>query len=413
MKGILVVGDGMADRPIRELGMKTPLQAANTPSIDKLAHSGICGIMDPISPGIPAGSDTAHLAIFGYDPYKYYFGRGPFEALGAGLDVAPGDVAFRCNFATVDENMLILDRRAGRKIEAADNLAEALNRIKLNSFPDIRVSFKHTTEHRCALVLKGSGLSRMISDSDPNQNNAPILPIEPLDDTEEAIRTANIANELTSMFYKILDGHPQNLIQRIRGGLMANAVLLRGAGTLSKEIKTLNEKYGILAAVIGVNALVLGVCKAVGMQHLRVEGATGTVETDVEAKALKAIEALNRFDFIYIHVKAPDNASHDGKLEQKILSIEKVDDLVGHLLDNVDSTESLIAVTADHSTLVKHREHSGDPVPIAISGEGVRTDNVLRFSEIDCSFGGLGRIKGVDLIPILVDLLGKSKKFGS
>ena len=413
MKGILVVGDGMADRPIREIGMKTPLQVANTPSLDKLARSGICGTMDPISPGVPAGSDTSHLAIFGYDPYKYYFGRGPFEALGAGLDVAPGDVAFRCNFATVDQNMLILDRRAGRKIEAADNLAEALNCIKLNSFPDVRVYFKHTTEHRCALVLKGAGLSRMISDSDPNQNDTPILPIKPLDDTEEAKRTANIVNELTSLFFKILEGHPQNLIQRGKKKRVANAILFRGAGALSKEIKTFNEQYGISAAVIGVNALVLGVCKAVGMQHLKVEGATGTIDTDIEAKAKKAIEALNHFDFVYIHVKAPDNARHDGDFEQKIQSIEKVDDLVGHLLDNVNSTKSIIAVTADHSTLVKHREHSGDPVPLSITGEDVRTDNVSRFSETDCSLGGLGRIRGVDLIPILIDLMGKSKKFGS
>ena len=413
MKAILVVGDGMADRPIRELAMKTPLQAVDTPSIDKVARNGICGIMDPISPGIPAGSDTSHLALFGYDPYKYYFGRGPFEALGAGLDVALGDVAFRCNFATVNEDMLILDRRAGRKIESADTLAEALNCIKLYSFPDILVNFKHTTEHRCALVLKGPGLSRMISDSDPNQNDTHILPIKPLDDTREAARTANIANELTSIFCKLLNGHPQNLIKRNKGVPVANAILLRGAGTLSKEVKTLNERYGISAVVIGVNALVLGVCKAVGMQCLKVEGATGTVETDVKAKAKKAIEAIDSYDFVYVHVKGPDNASHDGDFEQKILSIEKVDNLVGYLLDNIDPSESLIVVTADHSTPVKLGEHSGDPVPLAITGEGVRTDNVSHFSEIDCSYGGLGRIKGIDLIPILVDLMGKSKKFGS
>ncbi len=413
MKAILVVGDGMADRPIRELAMKTPLQVANTPSLDKLARNGICGIMDPISPGVPAGSDTAHLAIFGYDPYKYYFGRGPFEALGAGLEVAPGDVAFRCNFATVNEDMIVLDRRAGRKIESADTLAEALNCIKLNSFPDILVNFKHTTEHRCALVLRGPGLSSKISDSDPNQNDILMLPIKPLDDTREAAHTANIANELTSIFCKILDGHPLNEIKRIKGAKVTNAILLRGAGILSKEIKTLNERYGISAAVIGVNALVLGVCKAVGMQHIKVEGATGTVDTDVKAKAKKAVEAIDRFDFVYVHVKGTDNPSHDGDCEQKIQCIEKVDDLVGHLLDNIDSRESLIAVTADHSTPVKLREHSGDPVPLAIIGEGVRTDNVSQFSEIDCSYGGLGRIKGIDLIPILVDLMGKSKKYGS
>jgi len=413
MKAILVVGDGMADRPITELGMKTPLQVAETPHIDSIAREGICGIMDPISPGVPAGSDTSHLALFGYDPYKYYCHRGPFEALGAGLDVKVGDVAFRCNFATVDNNMNVLDRRAGRFIEEADSLAEALNGLKLNTYPDVCVHFKHTTEHRCALVLKGAGLSPMISDSDPRRDNAPLLPIKPLDDTREAAYTAEVVNELMSVFHKILNGHPQNIIRRAEGSPPVNAVLFRGAGSLSKELRSFEEKYGISGAVVGANALVIGVCRALGIEYLKTEGATGGVDTDVIAKAERALEALRSHDFVYIHVKGPDNASHDGEIEQKVKCIEKIDRLIGHLLDHVELNETLISVTADHTTPVKLREHTGDPVPLAIAGESVRTDGVVRFSEVDCSAGGLGRIRGVDLMPILIDLIGKSKKFGA
>ena len=160
--------DGMGDRPIKELGYKTPLEAAVTPNMDKMAENGICGIMDPIKPGIRPGSDTSHISILGYDPYKVYTGRGPFEAAGVGVDVLPGDIAFRCNFSTADDNGIIIDRRAGRIREGTEDLAEYINGMDLDD--DVEVIFKESTGHRAVLVLRGEGLSDQVSDADPKHD---------------------------------------------------------------------------------------------------------------------------------------------------------------------------------------------------------------------------------------------------
>lgn len=411
MKAVLVVGDGMGDRPVEELDGKTPLQVAKKPNMDRIARSGTCGMMDPISPGISPGSDTAHLALFGYDPHQVYEGRGIFEALGTGIKVEPGDISFRCNLATVDEHMTVLDRRAGRIMKGGKALARALNHVGLDFYPDIKVFFKHSVEHRCSMVLRGPFLSRMVSDSDPHHDNFPIQIVRPCDATPEALRTANILNELTRKFHGILESHPTNIKRKSRGLLPANAILFRGAATLPK-MRPITEIYGIKALIVSGEALTKGVCKAVGMDDIKVRGATGTLTTDVLAKAKATVENLPKYDFIYVHVKGTDSASHDGDVKQKIMMIEKIDALLGHILENADLNELIIAVTADHTTPVSVREHTGDPVPLAITGPGVRVDPVESFSEIDCAKGDLGRIRGLDLTPILMDLIGKAKKFG-
>lgn len=411
MKTILIIGDGMADRPIKELDWKTPLQHGRTPFMDKLAELGLCGIMDPIDPGIPAGSDTAHLAILGYDPYKTYEGRGAFEALGAGLTVKPYDISFRVNFASVNDDLTVIDRRAGRIREGVEELAHALDEIEIEPFPEVQVIFKHTIEHRCAMIIRGPYLSRMISDSDPEEINRPINEVRPLDDSPQALRTSQIVNVLTREFHRILKNHPVNLERESKGLPPANAVIFRGAGVLP-SVKPLSEIYGLKSLVVASGALYKGVCKSVGMDSIDVPGATGNYTTDTLAKARSAIKNLPKYDFILIHVKATDNASHDGDLEKKIMMIEKIDKIVEHLLRNTDPNETLIALTSDHSASLNLREHTGDPVPIAIKGPGVRVDSVHRFSEIDCSAGGLCRIRGINLMPILMNLLGKTPKFG-
>lgn len=411
MKAVLVLGDGMADRPVKELGGLTPLQAAKTPSMDKIAKLGVCGLMDPISPGIPPGSDTAHLAIFGYDPFKVYEGRGVFEALGIGLNVKKGDLCFRSNFATVDEHMVVLDRRAGRIEEGEEELAKALDGIELESFPEIEVIFKHSTEHRGSLILRGPDLSRMVSGSDPEMENVAVQKFIPLERSREANRTARILSTLTEEFHKILESHPLNVKRRARGLLPANIVLLRGASVLPR-LEPITERYKIKALCVAAGALYRGVCKAVGMDLIDVPGATGTVETDVIAKAKAAVEGLLKYDFIFVHVKGTDNASHDGNIKQKIRMIERIDALLEHILKNTDENELIIAVTADHTTSVTLGYHTGDPVPLAIMGPGVRADSVQRYSEIDCAVGGLGRIRGLDLTPILMNYIGRVKKYG-
>ena len=208
MKGLILIMDGMGDRPIKELGNKTPLEAANTPNMDKIAEEGITGIMDSIAPGIIPGSDTAHLSILGYNPYEVYTGRGPFEANGVGVDVLPGDIAFRCNFSTADDDLIVTDRRAGR----------------------IKEGTKESTGHRAVLVLRGEGLSGKVSDADPKVEGNKPKQVKPLDDTPEAKKTADILNKLVVKTYEMVKDHPVNLKRIEEGEPPANIVIPRGAG---------------------------------------------------------------------------------------------------------------------------------------------------------------------------------------
>ncbi|MEM2094624.1 MAG: 2,3-bisphosphoglycerate-independent phosphoglycerate mutase [Candidatus Bathyarchaeia archaeon] len=411
MKTILIVCDGLADRPLKRLGGKTPLEVAHRTALDKLASMGICGLMDPISPGVPAGSDTSHLALFGYDPYKYYHGRGAFEALGAGIDVRPGDVSFRGNFATVDEDGVVLDRRAGRLNCGCKELAEALDGLSLDSYPQTHVVVRHTVEHRLAVLLRGPRLSRMVSDTDPGTEGLSLRRVTHLDESYESLRTANIVNELSSTFRRILENHPVNVRRRQEGLLPANVVLLRGAGTLP-ELEPLTAIYGVRALAIAAGALYRGVAKCVGMDVLDVPGATGDYHTDVIAKAKAAVANLSKYDFVFVHIKAADSASHDGNVDRKIMMIEKVDSLVEYLLGNIDLNEVVMALTADHTSSIELKEHTGDPVPLVICGSVVRKDSVEHFTEVECARGGLGRIRAVELTSILMDLIGKGRKFG-
>ncbi|MEM3090753.1 MAG: 2,3-bisphosphoglycerate-independent phosphoglycerate mutase [Candidatus Bathyarchaeia archaeon] len=412
MKVLFVIGDGMADRPLKELGWRTPLEAARKPSMNHMASVGICGIMDPISPGVPPGSDTATLALLGYDAFEVYSGRGAFEALGSGIGVTEKDVCFRCNFATVNEGFVVLDRRAGRIANSdASKLAESLKSVKLSD-TSVKFLFTNTVQHRAVLVLRGSNLSRAVSDSDPEVVGEKVLEIKPLDGSSEAKHTAKILNELTQKFHETLKEHPVNKERVARGLPPANAILVRGAGTLPK-IRLISEIYGVKAICVAATSLIRGVCKSAGMQLLTVKGATGTPQTDYIAKAKAAVQALKENDLVLLHVKAPDVASHDGNVKQKVEVIEKIDRMLSYILNKVDLGETYVALTADHTTSCVTRNHEGDPVPVAIMGPYVRSDDVEEFSERACAKGGLGRIRGKDLMPILINLIGKVKKFGA
>jgi 2,3-bisphosphoglycerate-independent phosphoglycerate mutase len=412
LKAILVIADGMADRPLKELDWKTPLEAARKPSLNQIAKTGVCGIMDPISPGLPPGSDTATLALLGYDALKVYSGRGAFEAIGSGVNVLQNDVAFRCNFATVDNN-LVVDRRAGRiSNEDASKLAESLQKIKLAKHSDAVFLFKKTIQHRAALVIRGPKLSTAISDSDPEKIGEKVSEIKPLDESREARLTAEILNELMQKFHEVLKQHPVNK-ERVKRGLPpANIILCRGAGTIPK-IKSLSQIYDINTACIGATPLIRGVCKTAGMKLIDVKGATGTTQTDFMAKVKATVQALKTNDFVLLHVKATDVASHDGSIKQKIELIEKIDRMLGYVLNNIDLGATYLAVTADHTTSSVTRDHEGDPVPLAITGPYVRRDDVEEYDERACAKGGLNRIRGVDLMPILMNLIGETKKFGA
>jgi 2,3-bisphosphoglycerate-independent phosphoglycerate mutase len=413
MKAILFIADGMADRPIKELDWRTPLEAAHRPSLNHIAKTGVSGILDPISPGIPPGSDAATLALLGYDPLKVYSGRGALEALGSGIKVLPGDVAFRCNFATTDKNSVVLDRRAGRIAnEDAVKLAESLGRIKPKKSLNAEFLFKSTIQHRAVLSIRGPKLSTAVSDSDPGKNGGKVSEIKPLDSSSEAKLTARIVNDLLREFRAALKNHPVNE-ERVKHDLPpANVVLCRGAGTVP-AVKPLTQIYGARASCVAAAPLVRGVCKSAGMKVLDVRGATGTPQTSYSAKAKAVVQALKDSDLVLLHVKATDVASHDGNLKQKVEIIEKIDTMLGHVLEKTDPNSTYLAVTADHTTSLVTGKHEGDPVPVAMTGPFVRRDGVEEFGERSCALGGLGRIRGTDLMPTLMNLLGRTRLFGA
>ncbi len=414
MKAVLIVADGMADVPLKELGGKTPLEAAEKPSLNHVAEYGVCGIADIIEPGIPPGSDVAHLVLLGYDVMEVYSGRGALEAIGSLVDVLPNDLVFRCNFATVNDKLMVTDRRAGRIGNAdATELARAVEDSLREDPPETGGTlFKSTLEHRAILRLSGPNLSVMVSDTDPHETGVKVLKARPLDDSQEAINTSKILNKLTQQFHKALKDHPINKARVKKGLPPANIVLFRGVGQLP-EIEPLALLYDIQPAAIAVSPLVRGVCKTAGMRLLVADGATGTYNTNFLAKAKTAVQALKTYDFVFVHVKATDLAGHDHKPRKKIDIIKNIDALVAHILNHVDLDETIIALTSDHTTSSVKGDHSGEPVPIAILGPNVRRDDVKEFDEISCARGGLNRIKGRDLMPILINLLGKATKAGS
>lgn len=403
----MVLADGLGDRPSPKLAGKTPLQAASTPNLDRLALRSMLGLLYPVAPGVTPGSDTAHLSIFGYDPYVYYKGRGPFEALGAGIDLLPGDVAFRGNFATVDEGMVVVDRRAGRRLEGARELVEYLNsNIKVDG---VQVIIKHCSEHRFALVLRGKGLSADVGDTDPHAPGQPVRSAEPKSPTAEAARTAAIVNEITRQAHMLLKDHPLNAERAKRGEPKANIILLRGAGSLT-NIPSFREVYGLKGFAVSGTAMIRGFCRMIGLEAPTIQGATGDVKTNVSAKAQAALKALDSNDFVYVHFKATDAAGHDGDHELKTRMVEKLDELVGRILDGMCGQE-VLCISGDHSTPADLKEHSADPVPLLIHAPDVFGDGG-RFTELDCARGLLGRLRGQELLPVLLNQANRIRKFG-
>nr|WP_319373172.1 2,3-bisphosphoglycerate-independent phosphoglycerate mutase [uncultured Methanobacterium sp.] len=408
MKGIIMIIDGMADRPLEELGGKTPLEAAQTPNMDRMAELGINGIMDSIKPGIRPGSDTAHLSILGYDPYQVYTGRGPFEAAGVGVEVRPGDIAFRCNFSTADEDGIITDRRAGRIREGTDQLAETLNTMKLEE--DVEVIFKESTGHRAVLVLRGNCLSDQISDADPKHDGKKFKEVVGLDGSPEADKTAAILNKVIQKSYDLLKDHPINLERTKNGEPSANIVLPRGAGAVPNA-EPFNEKYGVKSACIAETGLIQGIAQIAGMDIIEVEGATGGVDTNLDnITSSILLNASLDYDFLLINIDGADEAGHDGNLQEKVEFIEKVDAVIGEVMQLEDV---YFILTADHSTPISVMDHTGDPVPLVIKGPDVRVDPVNQFHERAAANGGLCRIRGSDIMNILMDLMNRSTKFGA
>lgn len=403
MKSLLIICDGMGDRLTKG---ETPLEAADKPYMDKIAKEGITGIMDTVRTGVRPGSDTAHLSLFGYDPFKTYTGRGPFEAYGAGLDLKKGDVAVRCNFATLKDGKII-DRRAGRYESGLKKLTKELEGVEIDN---TEIVFKQCKGHRAVLILKGDNLSSKISNTDPEGLNVPPDKSIPLDSNPDSKRTAEILNKFTEMSRKIFSDHEVNKERVKKGELPANIVLARGAG-LKPDLPSFESRYGVKGVCISATSLIIGVCRAMDMDIIEVDGATGHIDSEIGGKAEATINALKDYDFVFLHIKGTDEASHDGNFDSKKEMIERIDrEVLKPILNKVEDTT--IVLTADHSTPVGIRQHSADPVPIAILGD-VRTDSVKKFSERECVKGGLNRICGRYLMDVILDLSDKAKLFGA
>ncbi len=408
-KAILLICDGMGDRPVASLGGRTPLEAANTPNMDALAAQGVSGQMDPIAPGIRAGSDTSHLSILGYDPYAVYTGRGPFEAAGIGMDVQKGDVAFRCNFSTVDANLVILDRRAGRIEVGTDQLAAAVNGMKIE---DVTVFFKESVAHRGALVLRGPGLGAAVTDADPHEVGLGIHDAHAIDASDAAsAKTARIVNVFVRKSYELLKDHPVNKAREADGKGAANIILPRGAG-VAPHVDGFEKKYGLKPASVVETGLIAGIAKYLGMDIIEVPTANGGLDSDVMAMADAMVKALDDHNFILSNIKGGDIAGHDGDAAAKVKFAERVDAVIGKLMKSVDK-ETYIVLTADHSTPISTKDHTGDPVAITFWGPDVRVDSVKAFDERSVVSGGISRISGTAVMPILTQLMNVQEKFGA
>lgn len=405
-KILLVVLDGLGDRPIKDLGGKTPLEAAATENMDWFAANGASGLLDPIAPGVCPGSDTSHLALLGYDPEAVYTGRGPFEAAGVGIDMKPGDVAFRANWATVDLGWRVMDRRAGRIREGTDRVAASLNlRIE-----DVDVLCREGTEHRAALVFRGPGLDPRVTDTDPHADRGRVLPSKALH--PDAEKTARVLNEFQKRAHEIMVKHDVNKERVAASKPPVNMILTRGAGVFP-HISMFGAKYELSAAAIAGVALIKGICRSIGLEVIDVPGATGGLDSDFAAKGRAAVEALGTRDFVFVSVKAPDLCGHDGKAMEKVEVLERIDrQIFGHLRGHLPPN-ALLAVTGDHATPCERKDHSGDPVPLLLFGESVLTDGAKTFDEVSAMAGGLGRLRGRDLMPLLLDLADRSRKYGA
>ncbi|RLG73185.1 MAG: 2,3-bisphosphoglycerate-independent phosphoglycerate mutase [Methanobacteriota archaeon] len=398
---LLLICDGMGDRATKGV---TPLQAASTPNMDRLASEGSSGLLSPISLGVPPGSDTSHLAILGYDPRVYYHGRGPLEALGAGIPLEEGDIALRANFAIVDDENRVVDRRAGRLPEGGKALSQALDGLTIG---DTQVLFRHTVGHRAVLILRGQNLSHRVTDSDPHENR-PLKRVEPICDDFESRRTADIINKFISESKNILEKHPVNLERERRGLPPVNIVLTRGCGVYVK-VPPIRERFGVKAVCVAGGALYKGIAKYLGMEVVEVDGATGDKTTNLSAKIDAAVKHLNSYDLVFLHIKATDDFGHDRDFLGKKRFIEKIDRAITPLLEE----DVYIIVTADHSTPVTVGRHSGDPTPFLLWGPDVRRDSPQRFDEVSCAGGALGHLLGRDVMSIILDCLDLAPLHGA
>ena len=422
IKIVYVLLDGVGDLPHPDIGNKTPLEAAQTPNLDKLAKNGKMGQVISVGKGIAPESDIAVLNMIGYKfQHSDYAGRGVIEAIGIGIDFKDGDLALRGNFATLDEKDIIIDRRAGRHIEKDDAIGvskELENNLKfLNPLSNVVVA--PTIGHRVVVRIRDEQpLSANISNTDPAYSRVDgmgvakavgdFLKIErclPLDDSDSANHTAKLVNEFSEQTLKILKESQVNENRAKQNKKLLNSILLRDAGNKYPKVEPINEKYSMNFSCIVDMPVEVGISNVLKMNTFSAGGLT-----DYEEKAQVAAKSMETENAIYVHLKGPDEFGHDGDAIGKMKNIEEIDQrFFGTLLENINTEKIVVMISADHSTPCINKGHSDHPVPLLISGNIIKNDISQRFTESDGRQGEIGLLEGAQVVNTALDII-KSQK---
>lgn len=387
-KIIFLIMDGLGGLPMGKHA-DTELETASTPILDQFATEGICGALDPVSPGITPGSGPGHLALFGYDPLEFLIGRGVLSALGVDFTLTGRDVAARLNFCTLDKEGKVADRRAGRiPTETNQRLCEKIRaNVKLSD--GIEYFLETESEHRAVLVLRGDKLGGDINDTDPQKIG--LLPREPVGGDENSRRTVKYVKEFLSQVRTLLkDEHP------------ANMLLARGFARFD-PLPTMEERYGLKSLAIAQYPMYRGLGRLVGMD-------IAPKPPTYEAMWQTLKENWEKYDFFFIHFKKTDSTGEDGDYEKKVHVIEEIDRWCGQLRE---LNPAVLVVTGDHSTPSALKNHSWHPVPVLLWSQYSRPDIVTRFGERDCHKGAIGRMATKHLIMLALANALRLKKFGA
>ncbi len=410
--------DGVGDLPHPDLMGKTPLDAASTPNLDRLTKNGRMGEVISVGKGIAPESDIAVFNMLGYKfKHNDYVGRGVVEAVGIGIDFKNGDLALRGNFATLDNNEVIIDRRAGRKIEKydAESIAREIEEQVNFSDPNASVIVAPTIDHRLVIRIRSNeSLSSNITNTDPAYQRVAgmgvakavtdFLKIEkcfPLDETSSSKLTANLVNEFTAQSLSIMKKSEVNQQRSKKGKKLLNSILLRDAGNKLPIVKPINDLHAMKFSCIVDMPVEIGISEILKMKTYSAGGLA-----DYEKKAYVAANALNEQNAIYVHLKGPDEFGHDGDSKGKMRNIEDIDRrFFGTLLDNIDTAKVVVIISADHSTPCIMKGHSDDPVPLLISGDIITNDDTQRYTEIEAKKGAIGLIEGVQVVKTGINII--------
>jgi len=385
-KLLMVIIDGLGGLPVQG---KTELESAKTPNLDRLASRSMCGLIESLSCGITPGSGPSHLALFGYDPFRYEIGRGVMEALGIGLHLTRNDLTARGNFATIDEEGTIVDRRAGRIPTEKNREICRYLQDQIKEIHGVRISIYPGREHRFVILFQGEELRDDLTDADPQKDGLKAKGTDPL--TPEAKRTSEIVNDYLKQAKEVLQSfHP------------ANAILLRGFSKIP-DIPTMCERFKLRPAAVATYPMYRGLARLVGMEVLE----TGESYRD-EIETLK--KHFEGYDFFYLHFKKTDSAGEDGNFKAKVKALEEIDRVIPSVLK---LKPDVLVVTGDHSTPALLKSHSWHPNPIVLYSKYVRPDRIRRFTERDCQRGQLGTFPAVNLLTLMMANGLKLKKFGA